>query len=65
MGDQWDKVKGKAKVVVGEATNNESMEAEGHIQEKTAEAKQTIKDTAEDVKENVAEKFNDAVDKDK
>lgn len=63
MGDQWDKVKGKTKVAVGDATGNETMEAEGHIQEKTAEAKETIKDTAEDVKEDVAEKFNDAVNK--
>lgn len=65
MAEEWDKIKGKTKVAVGEVTDNESMEAEGHIQEKTAEAKETIKDTAEDVKEGVAEKFNDAVDKDK
>jgi uncharacterized protein YjbJ (UPF0337 family) len=46
---------GKVKETVGDATDNESLEAEG----KMDQAKAGLKDKVEDVKDATAEKVND------
>ena len=51
--------KGKAKEAFGKATDNESLEAEG----KMDQGKANVKQGAEDVKDSAAEAFNDATDK--
>jgi uncharacterized protein YjbJ (UPF0337 family) len=52
---------GKAKEAVGDATDNEQLEAEG----KMDQAKAGVKDKVEDAKDAVAEKFNDMTDHNK
>jgi len=47
-----ESLKGKAKEVIGRATGNESLEAEGHADQMAAHAKQAgehIKDAAHDI----------------
>ena len=51
--------KGKVKEGFGKATDNEQMEAEG----KADQAKASLKDKVEDGKDAVAEKYNDATDR--
>jgi len=51
---------GKAKEAVGSATGDEQMEAEG----KMDQAKASVKDKVEDVKDWASEKFNDMTDHD-
>ncbi|MES1171585.1 MAG: CsbD family protein [Actinomycetota bacterium] len=51
---------GKAKEGWGKATDNEQLEAEG----KMDQGKAAVKDKVEDVKDAVAEKFNDMTDDD-
>ena len=53
-------LKGKAKETVGDATGNEQLEAEGKLDQ----AKASVKDKVEDVKDAAAEKFNSMTDKD-
>jgi len=52
--------KGKVKEGVGAATDNEQLEAEG----KMDQAKATVKDKVEDVKDSAARAFNNATDDD-
>jgi uncharacterized protein YjbJ (UPF0337 family) len=40
IGDKAEELKGKLKAAVGDATDNRSMEAEGHVEEASAKAKQ-------------------------
>ncbi|WP_084078054.1 CsbD family protein [Demequina sp. NBRC 110057] len=51
--------KGKVKEGFGKATDDEQLEAEG----KTDQAKADFKDKVEDVKDKVAEKYNDLTDR--
>ena len=51
---------GKAKEGWGKATDNKQLEAEG----KMDQGKAAVKDKVEDVKDAVAEKFNDMTDDD-
>ena len=51
-------LKGKVKEGVGDLTNNESLEAEGKLDQAHAE----VKNEVEDVKDAAAEKFNDVTD---
>jgi len=51
-------LKGKVKEGVGDLTNNESLEAEGKLDQANAE----VKNKVEDVKDAAAEKFNDVTD---
>jgi uncharacterized protein YjbJ (UPF0337 family) len=51
-------LKGKVKEGVGDLTNNESLEAEGKLDQADAE----VKNKVEDVKDAAAEKFNDVTD---
>lgn len=53
-------LKGQVKETTGKATGDEQMEASGKLDQ----AKAGLKDKVEDVKDAVAEKFNDATDKD-
>ncbi|GMA34133.1 MULTISPECIES: CsbD family protein [Demequina] len=53
--------KGKIKETFGKATDDEQLEAEG----KTDQAKAGLKDKVEDVKDKVAEKYNDLTDRHK
>lgn len=40
IGDKAEELKGKVKAAVGDATDNRSMEAEGHLEEASGQAKQ-------------------------
>ena len=51
-------LKGKVKEGVGDLTNNESLEAEGKLDQADAE----VKNKVEDVKDAAAETLNDATD---
>ena len=53
-------LKGKAKEAVGDATDNEQLEAEGKIDQ----AQAAVKDKVEDVKDAAATAFNDVTDHD-
>lgn len=56
IGNAAEDAKGKVKEGVGDATNNEQMEAEGKLDQQKAEAKQKL----EEGKDAIAEKYNDA-----
>ena len=56
LGNAGEDAKGKAKEGFGKATGNEQMEADGKWDQTKADAK----DKVEDVKDAVAEKYNDA-----
>jgi len=58
MSNAAEDMKGKAKEAVGSATGDEQMEADG----KMDQAEAAVKDKVEDVKDAVAEKFNDMTD---
>jgi uncharacterized protein YjbJ (UPF0337 family) len=54
MGDEAEEAKGKVKEWVGDATDNESLQAEGMADQAKAHAEQAgehVKDAGEDVKE--------------
>ena len=55
LGNTADELAGKAKETFGDATGNESLEAEGAAQEDNAQAKQDLNDAAEDVKQTEAQ----------
>lgn len=46
-----EELKGKAKETLGDLTDNESLEAEGAVEEAHAKAKQDVDDAAEDLRE--------------
>lgn len=52
--DKAQQLAGKGKQRVGDATDNESLEAEGHKDEAVGK----LKEAGEDLKDRVAEKFN-------
>lgn len=56
-----DKLIGEAKEVIGKVTNNEELELKGKIQSSTYD----IFEKADDIKENIAGKLNDMIDKKK
>ncbi len=56
-----DKLIGEAKEVIGKVTNNEELELKGKIQS----SKYDIFEKADDIKENIAGKLNDMIDKKK
>ena len=58
MSNAAEDMKGKAKEAVGSATGDEQMEADG----KMDQAEAAVKDKVEDVKDAVAEKFNEMTD---
>ena len=58
MSNAAEDMKGKAKEAVGSATGDDQMEADG----KMDQAEAAVKDKVEDVKDAVAEKFNDMTD---
>jgi uncharacterized protein YjbJ (UPF0337 family) len=45
--EKWDQVKGKAKEQVGEATDDEDLEAEGKLDQAKGKAKEGWEDTKE------------------
>jgi uncharacterized protein YjbJ (UPF0337 family) len=53
-----DRIEGKAKEVEGKITDDESREAEGRVQGKWGEAKDTADDAWEDVKDKAGELIN-------
>lgn len=59
MSNFKDKAVGSAKEKVGQATNNEEMELKGKAQRLKGEAGEKV----ENVKDGVADKMNDAVDR--
>ncbi len=56
-----DKLIGEAKEAIGKVTNNEELELKGKIQS----SKSDIFEKADDIKENIAGKLNDMIDKKK
>ena len=60
LSNAGEDAKGKAKEGFGKATNNEQLEAEGKWDQTKADAK----DKMEDVKDAVAEKYNDVTGRD-
>jgi uncharacterized protein YjbJ (UPF0337 family) len=56
-----DKIIGEVKETAGKITDNEELELKGKIQS----SKSDIKEKAEEVKEGIAEKINDAIDRKK
>ncbi len=56
-----DKLVGEAKEAIGKVTNNEELELKGKIQS----SKSDIFEKADDIKENIAGKLNDMIDKKK
>ena len=56
-----DKLVGEAKEAIGKVTNNEELELKGKIQS----SKYDIFEKADDIKENIAGKLNDMIDKKK
>jgi len=63
MNDEVKKAEGKVKKVTGKVTGNEKLEAEGRIEEKTADVEGKVKDKVEDVKQTAAGKANEVMDK--
>ncbi len=62
-----DKVMGEIKEVVGKVTGNQQLELDGKLQSLKSDlkGKTNIKDKVDDIKESIAEKINDAMDKGK
>jgi len=60
-----DKIEGKIKEVAGEITGNEQLELKGKLQMAKADIKEkmNMNDTINEVKEHVAKKMNDKLDK--
>ena len=60
-----DKVEGKIKEAAGELTGNEQLELKGKLQVAKVDIKKKmdVKDKVNEVKENIAEKVNDTLDK--
>ena len=54
-----NKLVGEVKEVIGKVTNNEELELKGKLQSSASD----VKEKAEEVKENVAGKINEAIDK--
>ncbi len=61
LGNAAEDAKGKAKEGAGKATGNEQLEAEG----KWDQTKASAKDKVEDAKDAIAEKYNEATDRDR
>lgn len=62
-----EKIAGGAKEVAGKITNNEQLELKGKLQGAKSDLKKnmSISDKAKDIKESVAGKINDVLDKKK
>jgi uncharacterized protein YjbJ (UPF0337 family) len=54
-----DRIEGKAKEVEGKITGDESREAEGRLQKKWGDTKDSAGDAVEDVKDKVGGAFNE------
>jgi uncharacterized protein YjbJ (UPF0337 family) len=54
-----DRIEGKAKEYEGKVTGDESREAEGRLQKKWGDAKDSADDTWEDAKDKVGGAFNE------
>ena len=59
-GGMFDKLKGKAKQVVGQVTGNEDLKTEGHLQEKTSDAARDAKQAEVRAEQEQAEADVDA-----
>ena len=60
-----NKFSGEVKEATGKLTGNEQLELKGKIQSARADLKENlnVEDKAEEIKENIAEKINDMIDK--
>ncbi|HEX7254813.1 MAG TPA: CsbD family protein [Gaiellaceae bacterium] len=47
----WDQVEGEAKQKIGDLTDDESTETEGHAQEAWGDAKEKADDVADEIKD--------------
>jgi len=66
MGEQTDKIAGRAKQAVGALTGDKDLKREGEHQERKGEVKAHIDDAvdkAQDAADDVKNKIDDAVDK--
>lgn len=59
MSNRAEETKGRVKEGVGDATDNEQLEAEGKVDQLKAKGKQGV----EDVKDGAAGAFNDSTDR--
>jgi uncharacterized protein YjbJ (UPF0337 family) len=50
MGEKLDQARGKAKTVLGAATGNQRLEAEGHLDQAKGKAKSALKGAKRSVK---------------
>ncbi len=62
-----NKFSGEVKEAAGKVTGNEQLELKGKIQSSKADLKKNlnVKDKIDDIKESVAEKMNDRIDRKK
>jgi len=62
-----NKIAGGIKEAAGKITGNEQLELKGKIQSAKADRKKiwNVKDKIEDIKENIASKMNDKIDRDR
>jgi uncharacterized protein YjbJ (UPF0337 family) len=62
-----DKIAGEVKEAVGEMTGNEQLELKGKLQSSQADIKKEmdLETKANEIKENIAKKINDTIDKNK
>lgn len=49
----WDQVEGEAKQKIGDATDDESTEAEGHAQEAFGDVKEKADDATDEIKDRI------------
>jgi uncharacterized protein YjbJ (UPF0337 family) len=54
-----DRIEGKAKKVEGKVTGDESREAEGRVQEKFSDVKESLGDKWDDLKDDVGRRLNE------
>lgn len=59
--NEKNKVVGKTKEAIGKLTHNEELELKGKIQSSSSD----LKEKAEEIKENIAGKINNVIDKKK
>ena len=59
--NEKDKIVGKAKEAIGKLTNNEELELKGKIQSSSSDLKENVGN----IKETIAGKINDIIDKKK
>ncbi len=55
MSEKSDKISGRAKQAAGDVTGDEELQREGEVEEGSADAKEKVRNVANDVKDKVEE----------